>query len=64
MDFTFSDNQVIWRDRVRDFMQNFVYSAETKYNAHLQLSGEERWQVPPIIEELKARLDALEATKN
>lgn len=55
MDFTLSEKQVIWRDRVRDFMHSFVYPAEPEYQAHLKLSDEERWQVPPIVEELKAR---------
>ena len=55
MDFTLSDKQVMWRDRVRGFMQSYVYPAQTEYKAHFQLSGDESWQVPPIIEELKAR---------
>lgn len=55
MDFTLSEKQVLWRDRVRDFMDSFVYPAVPAYEAHLKLAGEERWKVPEIIEELKAR---------
>lgn len=36
-------------------MRDHVYPAEESYHAHLEQEGAQRWQVPPIIEELKAR---------
>ncbi|MGB5725227.1 MAG: acyl-CoA dehydrogenase family protein [Parasphingorhabdus sp.] len=55
MDFSLSDSQVAWRDRVRAFMADHVYPAAEKYKAHVHGSPESRWDVPPIIEEMKAR---------
>lgn len=55
MDFSLSENQSLWRDRVRNFMDAHVYRAEEVYRSQLGECGDERWQVPPIIEELKAR---------
>lgn len=55
MDFTFTDRQLHWRDRVRAFMMDHVLPAEALYKAHLQGAADERWKVPRIIEELKAR---------
>lgn len=36
-------------------MRDNIYPAEENYHAHLEQEGAQRWQVPPIIEELKAR---------
>jgi len=44
-----------WRDRVRNFMADHVSPATEKYRSHVQGSPESRWDVPPVIEELKAR---------
>ena len=55
MDFTLSPKQIAWRDRVRAFMQDHVYRAENAYHTHARQEGEARWQIPPVIEELKAR---------
>ncbi len=55
MDFTLSDRQLAWRDRVRAFMVDHVLPAEEIYKTYLQGAGQDRWKVPPIIEELKAR---------
>lgn len=55
MDFTLSERQLGWRDRVRAFMQDYVYPAEDVYSEHMRQTGGDRWQVPAIIEELKAR---------
>ncbi|MEQ8743208.1 acyl-CoA dehydrogenase family protein [Parasphingorhabdus sp.] len=55
MDFSLSDTQVIWRDRVRAFMVDHVYPTADQYKEHVQASSETRWDVPPIVEELKAR---------
>lgn len=55
MDFSLSDRQLAWRDRVRDFMTGHVVPAAEKYRSQVQDSPESRWNVPPIVEELKAR---------
>jgi len=55
MDFSLSDRQLAWRDRVRAFMTGHVLPAAEKYRSQLHDSPESRWDVPPIIEELKAR---------
>ena len=55
MDFTLSERQTTWRDRVRSFMHSFVYPAVPAYDEHLQSEGISRWSPPPVIEELKAR---------
>ena len=55
MDFTPSATQRLWRDRVRDFMLAHVYPAIPTYAAQTRREGADRWQVIPIVEELKAR---------
>jgi alkylation response protein AidB-like acyl-CoA dehydrogenase len=55
VDFTLSDKQVHWRDRVIAFMKAHVYPAVPTYMAQMQGFGENRWQVVPIVEELKAK---------
>jgi alkylation response protein AidB-like acyl-CoA dehydrogenase len=55
MDFALSPSQIEWRDRVRNFIDSHVAPAEEACRAHLRQEGRQRWEVPPIIEELKAR---------
>ena len=58
MDFTLSDKQVHWRDRVVAFMNQHVYPAVPVYMQQMKDFGENRWQVVPIVEELKAKAKA------
>jgi acyl-CoA dehydrogenase len=58
LDFTLSDKQVHWRDRVIAFMRENVYPAVPVYMAQMQAFGENRWQVVPVVEELKAKAKA------
>jgi acyl-CoA dehydrogenase len=58
MDFSLSDRQRHWRDRVAAFMHAHVYPAVDTYNAQMAGFGENRWQVPPILDELKAKAKA------
>jgi acyl-CoA dehydrogenase len=58
MDFSLSDRQRHWRDRVAAFMHAHVYPAVDAYNAQMAGFGENRWQVPPILNELKAKAKA------
>lgn len=57
MDFTLSDRQQHWRDRVRAFMAAEVVPAQDRYHRELA-EGPTRWRVLPVIEELKAKAKA------
>ncbi|OUR77538.1 acyl-CoA dehydrogenase [Alphaproteobacteria bacterium 46_93_T64] len=43
--------------RVEAFMNEHVYAAEEAYHHHIETSGD-RWSIPPIMEELKAKAKA------
>jgi acyl-CoA dehydrogenase len=58
MNFSLSDRQRHWRDRVAAFMNAHVYPAVDTYNAQMAGFGADRWQVPPILDELKAKAKA------
>jgi alkylation response protein AidB-like acyl-CoA dehydrogenase len=58
MDFSYSDRQRHWIDRVSGFMAEHVYPNVSTYDAQLAGFGPDRWQVIPIVEELKARARA------
>jgi alkylation response protein AidB-like acyl-CoA dehydrogenase len=55
MNFTMSDKQVYWRDRVVAFMKEHVYPAVPTYEKQMLDFGTNRWQVVPVLEELKAK---------
>ncbi len=55
MDFTVTERECEWRDRVRAFMHAHVYPAIPIVDDHLKTENPSRWTPPPIIEELKAR---------
>ena len=58
MNFTLSERQDFWRARVVAFMNQHVYPAVPTYQAQMKGFGENRWQVVPIVEELKAKAKA------
>ncbi len=58
MDFDLSERQRHWRDRVRAFMDAHVYPNAKTYKDQLAGFGPDRWQVIPIIEELKPKARA------
>ncbi|MCP2670922.1 acyl-CoA dehydrogenase family protein [Maricaulaceae bacterium EIL42A08] len=58
MDFEYSDLCKDYLGRVRAFMDAHVYPNEKTYHDQLASFGENRWQVIPIIEELKAKAKA------
>jgi acyl-CoA dehydrogenase len=53
MDFSLDQATVDWRERVLAFMDEFVYPAEPVFRDQVE-AAENRWDTPPIIEELKA----------
>ena len=58
MDFTLSDRQRHWRDRVAAFMDKHVYPAEEIYDKEMEAFGSNRWQVVQVLEELKKKAKA------
>jgi len=58
MDFTMSETQAYWRQRVVEFMNAHIYPAVPVYNQQMKDFGTERWQVVPVVEELKKKAKA------
>jgi acyl-CoA dehydrogenase len=57
VDFDYSTRTRDLMQRVDAFMQQHVFPAEAEYESFVQ-SPEQRWVVPPVVEELKARARA------
>lgn len=53
MDFNFSKRCEEYRTKLLSFMEEHVYRNEKIY--HEQLEGGDRWETPPIMEELKSK---------
>ena len=58
MNFSMSERQTFWRDRVIAFMNQHVYPAIPIYTQQMNDFGENRWQVVPVVEALKAKAKA------
>jgi len=54
MDFDFSPKVKELQKRVQQFMDEHVYPNEDAYHHQVDTQGD-RWQIPPIMEELKAK---------
>jgi acyl-CoA dehydrogenase len=54
MNFEYSDKVSRLRERVTEFMNEYVYPNEAAYEEYIDAS-EDRWVIPPIMEELKAK---------
>ena len=54
MDFDYSTKVKGLRAKLDDFMQSHVYPAESEYFQFLD-SGETRWSIPPVMEDLKKK---------
>src|ERR671939_1421410 len=57
MDFEPSDKVKRLQARLRDFMEAEIYPAEKVFERQMAEAAD-RWQVPPIMEELKAKARA------
>ena len=57
MDFDFSPKVQDLQKQVSQFMEDYVYPNEKTFEDQLN-SGPDRWQIPPIIEELKEKSKA------
>jgi alkylation response protein AidB-like acyl-CoA dehydrogenase len=55
MDFSISERQRHWRDRVVAFIAKHVHPALSRYDEEIAAFGANRWQVVPVVEELKAK---------
>ncbi len=58
MDFTYSQTQRDWIERISTFMDAHVFPAVPVYEQQMKDFGAERWQVVPVLEELKAKAKA------
>jgi acyl-CoA dehydrogenase len=58
MDFSLSERQRYWRDRVTDFMQKHVYPAVHIYTQQMKPADGNRWIVVPVLEDLKKKAKA------
>jgi acyl-CoA dehydrogenase len=58
MDFTYSERQKHWIDRVSAFMDEHVYPAVPRYHEEMAVEGQARWKVVQVVEELKAKARA------
>ena len=58
MDFAYSKTCQSYLDRVRAFMDEHIYPNEKTYHEQLEGFGQNRWQVLPVIEELKEKAKA------
>ena len=56
MDFTLSDRETYFRDRVRDFIDTQIRPRQAEFDAQ-QREGD-RWKVIPVLEEMKAKAKA------
>ncbi|MCZ6524899.1 MAG: acyl-CoA dehydrogenase [Alphaproteobacteria bacterium] len=57
MDFAFSERTKEYQEKLSQFMDEHVYPNESTFYEQLD-GGETRWQIPPIMEELKAKARA------
>ncbi|MBN8509000.1 MAG: acyl-CoA dehydrogenase family protein [Burkholderiales bacterium] len=58
MDFSMSERQTYWRNRVVEFMNEHVYPAVPTWDAQMEAFGTQRWQVPAVLDGLKAKAKA------
>ncbi|MDO1558814.1 acyl-CoA dehydrogenase family protein [Brevundimonas sp. 2R-24] len=58
MDFTYSERQLHFRDRVRDFIAQRDEAASQAHHAHEALTGPQRWTAPDWMEPFKEQARA------
>lgn len=57
MKFDYSDKEKELHSQVLEFMENVVYPNEEVYARQLN-EGSDRWQIPPVMEDMKAKARA------
>ena len=58
MEFEYNDKTKFALEKLQAFMDAHVYPAEATYHEQMEGFGADRWQIPPIIEELKGKARA------
>jgi acyl-CoA dehydrogenase len=58
MHFEHNERTKSLMNRVTAFMEEYIYPAKTELTAHVENHGADRWHVPPILDELKAKAKA------
>ena len=58
MDFSLSEHQSAYLNRVVQFMDEHIRPAIPAYQAEMSVIGKERWKVVQVVEELKAKAKA------
>jgi alkylation response protein AidB-like acyl-CoA dehydrogenase len=58
MNFSYSDRQHHWIERVETFLREWVWPEAPTYDAELAGFGADRWRVIPVVERLKAEAKA------
>src|SRR4029453_862002 len=53
MEFEYSKKTKMYMEQLTDFMTKYIYPNEKVFHDQLN-AGPTRWQIPPIMEELKA----------
>src|SRR5947209_16801843 len=53
MEFEYSKKTKMYMEQLTDFMTKYIYPNERVFHDQLN-AGPTRWQIPPIMEELKA----------
>ena len=54
MDFEYSKKTKMYMEQLTDFMNKYIYPSEHVFHEQLD-AGPTRWQIPPIMEELKEK---------
>jgi len=55
MHFEYNERTQYTVARIRDFMEKHIYPNEETFRRQLEGFGSDRWQIPPILDELKAK---------
>lgn len=58
MDFEYNKKTRDYMGRLTEFMEAYIYPNEELYEEQMESFGTDRWQVPPILDELKAKAKA------
>jgi len=58
VEFAYNDKTQHALERIEAFMAEHIYPNEATYAAQMDAFGADRWQVPPVIEELKEKARA------
>jgi acyl-CoA dehydrogenase len=55
MNFEYNERTQFTLARIRDFMDKHIHPNEETFHRQLEDFGSDRWQIPPVLDELKAK---------